>query len=324
MNNTYDFSFKAPDKKAVSKIVKVVVIVLAVLIILFNGIYILNSGEEAVITRFGAYANTVTNPGLQIKVPFIDVANVVNVESIRRMEFGFRSDAYEETALVNAEAIMLTGDENLVIADWSILYRVKNSYDFLYKVDDVEGTLRIIAESSYRRVVAAHPLDDILTNQKDIIQNEIMADLQQICDKYEIGVVITAVQLQDAMPPDPVKEAFLDVSSAKEEKAAKINEASKYANEKIPVARGDAAKMLNEAEGYKQRRINEAEGAVARYKAIELEYQKQPEIMRTRLYLEMINEVLPKVQNVYIVNSDGDMVKFLPIGNGAVIPGGTR
>jgi membrane protease subunit HflK len=171
-----------------------------------------------------------------------------------------------------------------------------------------------LAESSYRRVVAFHPLDYILTDMKDMIQANVLIDLQALCDKYETGVLIIAVLLQDAFPPDEVKPAFLDVVSARENRAAMINEATRYVNEKIPIARGDAERMINEAEGYRVRRINEAEGEVARYLAIQAEYTKNLEIMRTRLYLEMIREVMPQLKSVTIVN-EGDLVKFLPIGD---------
>lgn len=307
-------NMKAPEKTKVIKIIKVVGTLIVIGILLLNTIFVLNSGEEAVITRFGAYQSTEATPGLKLKIPFIDDAQIVNVEQIRRMEFGYRSEG-NAVGDFNAESIMLTGDENLVIADWAIQFRVKNSYNFLFKVDDVLGTFRVIAESSYRRVVAAHPLDDILTNQKDIIQSEIMTDLQSICDKYDIGVQITAVQLQDALPPDEVKEAFIDVSSAKEEKTAKINEAMKYENEKLPVARGDAAKLTNEAEGYKQQRINQAMGTVARFNAIQAEYANNPSIMSVKLYLEMITDVMPRISGVYFTGADGDILKFLPLNN---------
>lgn len=292
-------------------------IVLLAVILLFDSVYMLNSGEEAVITRFGEYQNTITSTGLQIKIPFIERRYIVNVESIQRLEFGYRSAGDGSYASVNAESSMLTGDENLVVADWAILYRVKNSYNYLFKVNDPVSALRIISESSYRRVVASHPLDDILTNQKDAIQSEILTDLQQIADKYELGVMISAVQLQDAMPPEEVKSAFLDVSSAKEQKNAKINEASQYENEQLPMARGEAAKLINAAEAYKAQRINEAEGAVARYASIEAEYSAQPEIMRTRLYLEMLNDVLPRVRKIYFVDDNSNTLQFLPLDGAA-------
>jgi membrane protease subunit HflK len=305
------------------------VLVLGALAALFAGsLYTLNAGEEAVITRFGSYRATVQDPGLHFKWPFVDRVYAVNVEGIRRQEFGFRSNepAYLNTSpaaseeFIEGESLMLTGDENLVNADWAILYKVAHSYNFLFKVQQPEVTLGVIAESAYRRVVASHELDDVLTDRKDEIQREVMADLQAICDKYEMGILITGVQLQDAMPPDPVREAFLDVSSAKEEQQSKINEALKYENERLPIARGEASKQINDAEAYKQRRINEAEGAVSRYKAIEAEYDAYPDIMRTRLYLEMVREVLPRVKNVYFVDESGETVKFLPIGPSSVLP----
>jgi membrane protease subunit HflK len=304
------------------------VLLIALFVLGAGSFYTLNAGEDAVVTRFGSYLTTVQNPGLHFKWPFVDQIYAVNVEGIRRQEFGFRSN--EPTHLntspmvseefIESESLMLTGDENLVNADWAILYKVNHSYNFLFKVQRPEATLSVIAESAYRRVVASHVLDDVLTDRKDEIQREVMADLQAICDKYEMGILITGVQLQDAMPPDPVREAFLDVSSAKEEQQSKINEALKYENERLPIANGEAVKLVNDAEAYKQRRINEAEGAVSRYKAIEAEYAAYPDIMRTRLYQEMIREVLPRVKNVYFVDESGETVKFLSIGPSSVLP----
>ncbi|MFA7205810.1 MAG: FtsH protease activity modulator HflK [Saccharofermentanales bacterium] len=211
---------------------------------------------------------------------------------------------------------MLTADENLVIADWAVMYKVVDSYKWLFNVDSPEKTIRTITEAAYRRVVASHSLDDILTNQKDSIQIEIRESLQGICDKYDFGIQITAVQLQDALPPDPVKDAFLEVASAREDKNAKINEATKYENEKLPIARGEAEQILNLAEGYKQQRINEAEGDTSRFLAIQKEYAANTEVTKTRLYLEMIKAVLPQVKEVYIMSDDGDVLKFLPISDG--------
>lgn len=311
-------------RKNVGLAVGIGVIAVAVLVVMFSSVFTLNSGEEAVITRFGQYQSTISEPGLQFKIPFVDTAHIVNVAGVRRLEFGARtveSDAYNN-AYQNAytsytdvtdEALMLTQEENLVLADWVVQYNIVDSYNYLFKVEDPVSTLRIIGESAYRRVTASRPLDDILTNQKESMQTEIATDLQEICNKYELGVRISAVQLQDAAPPDPVKDAFLDVTNAIEEKNAKINEASKYANEKLPLAHGQAEALINEAEGYREKRVNEAEGTAARYASIEREYAAQPDIMRTRLYMEMIREVLPKVRQVYFVDDTGNTLQFLPL-----------
>ncbi|MCL1820971.1 MAG: FtsH protease activity modulator HflK [Oscillospiraceae bacterium] len=294
-------------------LIPLAIVAVMLLMVAFDSIYTLKSGEEAVITRFGKYQSTVAETGLQFKLPFIESCYIVNVDEIRRLEFGFRSRNVNMYDTVDNEARMITGDENLVLADWAILYRVRNSYDFLFKVNDPQAVLRIISESSYRRVVASHPLDDILTDRKLAIQNEVRFDLQDIADKYEMGITIIGVELQDAMPPDEVKAAFLDVTSAKEEQSAKVNEASRYENEKLPMARGEAARLVNDAEAYKAHRINEAEGVASRYKAIEEEYRKQPEIMRARMYMEMLSDVLPNVRRIYIMDEGGDTLKFLPL-----------
>ena len=314
---------RPPDMSRLKKITRVAVplsiaAVLAMSLV-SGGVYTLSSGKEAVVTRWGRHVRTEKNPGLQFKIPLVEQRDIVDVEGVKRMEFGFRSQEGGETNTVAEEALMLTGEESLVLADWVVQYRIQDSYNYLFKVDNPEKTLRVISESAYRRVVAAHPLDDILTNKKDDMQIEIMRDLQDICNLLEIGLEITAVQLQDATPPEPVRDAFLDVTRAKEDKNAKINEANRYLNEKLPVARGDATAILNDAEGYKQKRVNEATGIAARFSAIEAEYRLQPEIMRTRLYMEMIREVLPLVDRIYFVEPGGSLIEFLPLDGQAPI-----
>lgn len=309
--------FSGIPKKALAAS-KVIAVAILALVLFFSSVYILKTGNESVITLFGQYVRTENTPGLKFMLPFIEKRYNVDVATVQRMEFGYRSTGNGQTTDAPNESRMLTSDENLVIADWTIQYRISNSYDYLFDVDDPAGTFRIIAESAYRRVVANHILDDILTNQKDAIQIEILADLQTICNKYGLGITVTGVQLQDAMPPDEVKDAFLDVTSAKEDKSSKVNEARTYANEKLPVARGDAQKLINDAEGYRQSRINEATGMVSRFNAIAAEYNKMPDITRTRLYLEMIKEVLPKVDKVYFVDEKGNTLQFLPLNSDSV------
>lgn len=308
---------KTVDFKGSFKKVRSILLIALALILCattaYSGAYVLESGKVAVITTFGRYAKTETESGLKLMLPFVQRRYIVDTSNVRRMEFGYRGDTSTD---IPEESTMLTGDECLVVADWTIQYNISDGYAWLFNVDDSENTLRIIAESSYRRVVASHSLDDILTDKKDEIQREVMDDLQEVCNYYGIGVKINAVQLQDAMPPEPVYAAFLDVTSAKEDKNAKINEAQKYANEKLPVARGEAESILREAEAYKQERINEAIGDTARYTAICKEYLNQPTVTRTRLYLEMINEVLPNLKNIYITDDNGDTLQFIPIGGG--------
>ena len=300
------------------RIIFTVTAIFLLLILILNGVYSLNNGEEAVITRFGRHIGTEKTAGLKFKIPFVDRAYIVNVAGVRRMDFGSQliNGIYVD---IPEEALMLTGEESrvngLVNADWVIQYRISNSYNYLFKVDNPERTLHSVTQAAYRRVVAAHPLDAILTDRKDDMQREIMRDLQEILNKYEMGVEITAVQLQDASPPDEVRDAFLDVTRSLEDKIAKTNEAERYRNEELPRAEGRAVAAVNEAEGYKERRVNEAFGTVARYSAVETEYNNQPNVMRTRLYLEMIREVMPNINKIYFLDStSGNLLEILHLG----------
>lgn len=302
----------------IKKFGPVIVIVIVLIILAFSSLYTLNNGEEAVITRFGRHIRTETVPGLKIKIPFVDEAHIVNVQSVRRMEFG----SYESGGVyydIPEEAIMITGEggasNGLVSADCVIQYRISSSYDFLFRVDNPERTLHSVTQAAYRRVTASRPLNDILTDKKEDMQREIMTDLQDICNKYQMGIEITGVQLQDASAPEEVRDAFLDVTRALEDKIARTNEADRYRNERVPVARGEAAAAINDAEAYKERRVNEAIGATERYKAIEQEYIDQPAIMRTRLYLEMIQTVLPGIDKVYFLDQNsGNLLEVLNLG----------
>ncbi|MCL2002551.1 MAG: FtsH protease activity modulator HflK [Oscillospiraceae bacterium] len=323
-DNPFQGSVKPPDmeklKKTGRRFAPAVIIVILLIVLAAQSVYTLNNGEEAVITRFGRHITTERTAGLKFKLPFIDEAHIVNVAGVRRMEFGFREhDTPASQAEVMAEAIMLTGEESrvngLVNADWVIQYRISSSYDYLFRVQSPEDTLRSVAQAAYRRVAAAFPLDAILTDRKEDIQREVMRDLQEICNKYQMGIEITVIQLQDASPPDEVREAFLDVTRALEDKEAKTNEAERYRNEEEPRARGRAVAAVNEAEAYFESRVNEALGTVARYRAIEEEYFNQPDITRTRLYLEMIREVLPGIEKIYFLDSSsGGLMEILHLG----------
>jgi membrane protease subunit HflK len=327
MNNPNPFaggSVQPPDmekiKKASRRVFPTIIGILLLIVLAANSIYTLNNGEEAVVTRFGKRVKIVDTPGLQFKLPFIDNKHIENVAGIRSMEFGFREhNAQASEATMIAEAIMLTGEESrvngLVNADWAIQYRISDIYDYLFKVEDPEATLRSVTQAAYRRIAAAYPLDAILTDRKDVIMNEVRHDLQEICTKYNMGIEIIAVQLQDASPPDEVREAFLDVTMALEDKEARTNEAQRYQNEEVPRARGRAAAAINDAEAYRDIRVNEAHGTVARYKAIEEEYRNSPDVMRTRLYLEMIREVFPQIEKIYFLDqSSGSLLEILHLG----------
>lgn len=294
-------------------------IVLAIVgYVAFNGLYTINSGEEAIITRFGKFTRIETQAGLRWKIPVIENKYVVDVSEVRRMEFGFSTttEAYGDNAAsykdIGEESLMLTGDENLVNVEAIIQYRVSDSTAYMFNVQDQDGTFRVIAVSTIRRSVANNTLDDVLTDNKLSIQNEILSDLQEICNLYGLGLQITAVQLQDVYPPTEVDDAFKDIARAKLDKESKINEAQSYENKVIPDAKGESSKLISEAEAYNQDRINRALGDVANFNQVYDKYKNAKQVTRTRMYLETMAEILPGVE-IFITKEDGNTLKFLPL-----------
>ncbi len=289
------------------------IVVFFLVILLFSSMFTVTSGQEVVIQRFGAYQTTITTPGINFKIPFVDKATVVDVNQIYRMEFGFNSiensDGFDYFEDDFDSSLMLTQDENIAMVETIVQYQIVDPVKYLFEVDDVEGTLRVVAESSIRRGIASYSLDDALTENKSLIQQDIMLDLQEICDKYNSGIRIVGVQLQDVNPPIEVDDAFKDVAGAREDKTSYINEANAYANDVIPTARGEAAAMINSAEAYKAQRVEEAKGDVAAYTQLYAKYLEGVETTRTRLYLEMMQEILPNMQ-IYVMDDENGMKLF--------------
>jgi membrane protease subunit HflK len=323
-SNPFDVDIKAPDMEKVKKtgrrFLPIIVVVLVLIVLAFNTVYSLDSGEEAVITRIGSHVRTERIAGLQFKIPFIEQRHVVSVTAIRSMEFGARDGIMHA---VPDESLMLTGEDaetqanGLVNADWVIQYRVYDSYNWFFKVEDVEATLRAVTQSAYRRVAAARNLDEIITYLRSEIQYEVRRELQDIVNLYQMGILITEVLLQNANPPEEVREAFVDVSISEADRDATIYRAQQYQMEELPRAEGRARAAVYDAQAYSERRVNEAYGAVARFNAVKAEYVNHPEIMRTRLYLEMIREVMPQMERIYFLDStSGNLLEILHLGEG--------
>jgi modulator of FtsH protease HflK len=292
---------------------------------LLTGIYTVDSGEQAVVLRFGQHVQTVSRAGLNWHLPSpVEQVIKVNIQQVRRIEFGYKtviegsSTTYSQYVSSPLDSRMFTADETIVNVETAIQYYIVDAVAYLFNVDDQLDTLDKAAESAIRRVVASHVLDDVLTENKLEIQLEIQADLQAICDSYGLGVQIAKVQLQDVNPPEEVDAAFKDVANAREDKNSYINEADAYSNEVLPKSKGNAAEMLNKAEAYKQKRIAEAQGDVAAFSAILAQYELGKYVTRVRMYIETMEEILPNM-NKYIVDDDGSTLKFLPLdGSDAV------
>ncbi|MCK8058743.1 MULTISPECIES: FtsH protease activity modulator HflK [unclassified Fusibacter] len=298
-----------------------IIVLVIVGVIAANGIYKLEDGEQAVITRFGEFLKNETQSGLKWKIPVVDQKYVIRVSELRRMEFGYvttdsgGTNRYAEYQDITSDSLMITGDENLVNVTASIQYKISNAKDYLFNVDDQLGTLNIIAVSTIRRSVANNSLDDVLADNKFAIMQEIRTDLQQICDDYKLGVQITDVLLQDVDPPAEVDDAFKDIVRAQLDKESKINEAISYENQIIPEAKGLASKLISDAEAYKAERISEAKGDVASFNAVYEKYVDAKEVTRTRLYLETMAEILKNVE-IFVTKEDGNTLKFLPLQGG--------
>ena len=288
---------------------------IALIFWLFTGVYTVGPDEVGVVQRFGKYDRTVQS-GLNYHMPFpIETVKTPKVTEVKRIEVGFRTVGKNQYRTVERESLMLTGDENIVDAELIVQYKIKEPLNYLFNYVGPELTMREAAEASLRTVVGRHNIDEALTSGKLMIQEETKELLQSILDKYETGIQVVAVQLQDVSPPKQVIDAFKDVASAKEDKNRMINEAEGYRNDIIPKARGEAQAMIREAEGFRESRIARAEGDVAKFKAILKEYSKAKDVTRERLYLEAMEEILPGLEKYIVPNGeDGNLLNLLNLG----------
>ena len=288
---------------------------IALIFWLFTGVYTVGPDEVGVVQRFGKYDRTVQS-GLNYHMPFpIETVKTPKVTEVKRIEVGFRTVGKNQYRTVERESLMLTGDENIVDAELIVQYKIKEPINYLFNFVGPELTMREAAEASLRTVVGRHNIDEALTSGKLMIQEETKELLQSILDKYETGIQVVAVQLQDVSPPKQVIDAFKDVASAKEDKNRMINEAEGYRNDIIPKARGEAQAMIREAEGFREARIARAEGDVAKFKAILKEYSKAKDVTRERLYLEAMEEILPGLEKYIVPNGeDGNLLNLLNLG----------
>ena len=305
-----DSEISVPDKLLSMGVLPTIGI--AIVIWLLLGLYSVGPDEVGVVQRFGKY-NRVVGSGLNYHIPYpIETVKTPKVTEVKRIEIGFRTVGKNQYRTIEQESLMLTGDENIVDAELIVQYKIKDPIDYLFNFIGPELTLREASEASLRTVIGRHNIDEALTSGKLMIQEETKELLQIILDKYETGVIVVAVQLQDVSPPKQVIDAFKDVASAKEDKNRMINEAEGYRNDVIPKARGQAQAMIRESEGFRESRIKRAEGDVAKFKAIVKEYAKAKEVTKERLYLEAMEEILPGKDKYIVPNGeDGNLLNLL-------------
>ena len=297
------------------RIILVIVILLAIVVSL-TSMYTVEADEVALVLRFGKYIET-TRPGLRFKLPFgIDQVIGVPVERIFKEEFGFRTlragvRTQYDPRDYSDESLLLTGDLNIADVEWVVQYQISDPRKFLFAIRDATRSLRDLSEAVMRTVVGDRTVTEVLTVGRIEIAADVKQRLQELLNRYNTGLLLVNVTLQDVNPPETVKPSFNAVNEAKQEKEKLINEARTDYNESVPKAKGVARQQILEAEGYALKRVNEARGDADRFNAIRQEYQNAKAVTRRRLYLEAMNAVLPKVKEIYVI--DGESSAPLPI-----------
>jgi membrane protease subunit HflK len=280
---------------------------------LMSGIFIVAPEEQGVVTRFGAYQRTV-DPGLNFRAPWpLERVQKLPVQRVNQLAIGFR--AGDAGSLdVPAESLMLTKDQNIVDLDFTVQWRIVNPSAFLFNLANPERTVADVAESVMRETIGRHTIDDALTSNKVKITNEARDLMQRVLDRYGAGVRVVGLQLQQVNPPSEVIDAFRDVQAASADAEKLKNEAMGYANQIVPLARGQAAQLIQQAEGYKTARVAQAEGDAARFNSQVEAYQANPGVTKQRLYLETMEAVLPSIPKVITTGRGTQSVlPYLPL-----------
>ena len=289
-----------------------------VVIIVLSSFYVVDARERGIVLRFGRYVGRPSPPGLHLKLPFgIDRVFNVQTEVPHKLEFGFRTEEAGVRSVFSTqdfpeESVMLTGDLNIVDLEWSIQYRILEPNKWLFNIVDGERTIRDISQSVFNRLVGDRAILDVMGDERPVIQLLAQDEMNALFENYDIGVRVVAVQLQDVVPPrGAVQNAFEDVNKAIQDRNRLINEGKEAYNKDIPRARGDADRLIAESQGYSAERLNRASGDVARYLQLYEEYEKSPEVTRTRLYYEMFEEVFKDDEGTDLI--DKNLTNFIPL-----------
>ncbi|MFC3625739.1 FtsH protease activity modulator HflK [Vogesella amnigena] len=281
---------------------------------LASGFYVVDAREEGVVLRLGSYDRT-SDSGLQWHAPWpFETVEIVNLTQLRSVEIGYRSNAKNR---VQEESLMLTEDQNIIDVQLSVQYDVKDARDFLFNnlalEEDAQDVVKQAAETAIREVVGRNRVDFVLNEGRGQVAAETQGIMQGILDRYRLGVRVAKVNINDVQPPEPVIAAFDDAVKAGQDKEKLRNEGLAYANDVVPKAQGLASRLLQEAEGYKQRVVSTAEGDAARFQSVLAEYSKSPKVMRDRLYLDMMQQVLSNSSKVYVDQKAGNNLLYLPL-----------
>ena len=277
---------------------------------LASGFFIVQEGQQGVVTSFGKYSKTV-EAGMQWRGPYPFQAHEIQpVSQLRQVEVG-RSSVVAATGL--RDSSMLTQDENIVDIRFSVQFTIRDLRDFLFENRDAEQAVLLAAESAVREIVGKSTMDSVLYEQRDAIATDLVKSIQAQLDRLKAGIQIKNVNVLSVQPPEQVQAAFEDAFKAGQNKEQTKNEAQAYANDVIPRARGEAAKRLEQAEGYKASVIATAEGDGARFKSVLTEYQKAPQVTRDRIYIDTMRQVYSNVSKVMVDSKSGSNLLYLPL-----------
>jgi modulator of FtsH protease HflK len=283
------------------------IIMLAIVFWVYLCTYIVDTDEQAIVLRFGKWIET-KDPGIHFHFVPVDRVMLTKVTAINVIEIGLGN-----TLVAQKESQMLTGDENIVEAPFSIMWRIKDPVAYQFNLKDRELTVKSIAESAMREVVAKTFVENVMTNNKDGIEIEVAQITQGLLDRYEAGIEITQVKMENVRPPAEISDAFNDVQKAEADRERTISLAKLEQNKIVPKARGEAAEMLQQAEAYKSKVVAEAEGEVSRFEAILAEYSKAKEVTRRRLYLDTMQQVLSGTNKIIIDGDGSNVIPYLPL-----------
>ncbi len=301
-----------PQFDKITKNIRLIIAGFLVFAAAMSSFFTVETEEVGVIMRFGKYVSE-ARPGLNFKIPFIDQVEYVPVQRQLKQEFGYRTtsagvNSTYRKAGYGGESLMLTGDLNLGDVEWVVQYRIDDPYNYLFKVRNVDETLRDVSEAAMRQIVGDRTVNEVLTVGRAEVASEMEIVLQGISDEYEMGIKIEQVVLQDANPPDPVKPSFNGVNEAQQQRETLINQARADYNRVIPRAAGEAEQTIQQAEGYALDRVNRAEGEVSRFNDLYAEYIKAPEVTKRRIFLETMEDILPQMGQKIITDEQGNSV----------------
>ncbi|MBU1056258.1 MAG: FtsH protease activity modulator HflK [Proteobacteria bacterium] len=320
-----NFFKKFSDKKIPG--LPIIILVIFVLFLASSMFYTIGIDEVGIVQRFGKYTKT-TQPGLNFKLPAgIEKVTKLKIRRVYKKEFGFSSTRPEGRQLFSSPTVnenislMLTGDLNVALAPWIVHYRINDPYNFLFKIREVDSLLSDMSEAAMRLVIGDRSINEVISKREEIA-DEAKIVLQAELDKSEAGISIATIEMEKTNVPEPVQPSFNEVNQAVQEKEKLIYQAKEEYNKELPKARGEAERTIRIAEGYALDRVNRAKGDASRFVALYTEYVKAKDVTQRRMYLEMLNDLLPKLGNKYII--DADQKNLLPFLNLANQTGATK